>query len=208
MAGGALTLSLGDSMPPMTDSASLGLHGGDVPIGAFLGKSIPEAAQLCLQIVKRKLTSREIAEYLKKGGIESSSKNFPLQVHSILSRAVKSSSTTKLLKLDRSYWGLVDWYPAGMRSSSPATEKRANGKKRGPKPKNQKSKTAKPKTTEGTQDRILQELNSHPGTEFVPAELAKSLGMRVQTVHFLLGKLAFKKQAERTQDGKYRVAAA
>src|SRR5580704_9041499 len=88
MASGALAVSMGDSMPPMADSVSLGLHGGDVPVGAFLGKSIPEAAKLCLQIVKRKLTSREIADSLLKGGIETTAKtsSFPSIVHSILAR--------------------------------------------------------------------------------------------------------------------------
>jgi hypothetical protein len=189
-------------------SVSFGVHGGDVPVGAFLGKSIPEAAKLCLQIVKRKLTSREIADYLKKGGIESSSKNFPIQVHSILTRAAKPS-TSQLLKLDRSYWGLADWYPAGMRSSAP-TEKRGNDKKRGRKFKTSepKSKVASQKATEGTQDRILHELKANPGKEFAPADLAATLGVRVQTVHFLLGKLAYKKQAERTEGGKYKAIAA
>jgi hypothetical protein len=208
MASGALAVSVGDSMPPMTDSVSLGLHGGDVPVGAFLGKSIPEAARLCLQIVKRKLTSREIADYLKKGGIETSSKNFPMQVHSILTRAAKPS-TSQLLKLDRSYWGLADWYPAGMRSASPM-EKRTSGKKRGRKFKTSepKAKVANPKASEGTQDRILHELKAQPGKEFAPADIAASLGVRVQTVHFLLGKLAYRKLAERMEDGKYKAIAA
>jgi hypothetical protein len=207
MASGALAVSMGDSMPPMADSVSLGLHGGDVPVGAFLGKSIPEAAKLCLQIVKRKLTSREIADYLKKGGIETSSKNFAMQVHSILTRAAKPS-TSQLLKLDRSYWGLADWYPAGMRSGT-SSEKRTNGKKRGRKPKAAvASRNVNPKATEGTQDRLLHELKTHPGKEFAAADLATSLGMRVQTVHFVLGKLAYNKQAERTEGGKYKAIAA
>src|SRR5271166_4055386 len=52
-------------------SVSAALYGGDVPNGAFLGKSIPDAAKLYLEIVKKKQTSREIAEALQKGGIES-----------------------------------------------------------------------------------------------------------------------------------------
>src|SRR5579864_1861905 len=52
------------------------LHNGEVPAGAFLGKSIPDAAKLYLEIVKKKQTSKEIADGLKRGGIESASKNF------------------------------------------------------------------------------------------------------------------------------------
>src|SRR6266852_4822406 len=44
--------------------------GGEVPAGAFLGKSIPDATKLYLEIVKKKQTSREIAQALHKGGME------------------------------------------------------------------------------------------------------------------------------------------
>ena len=96
-ASGALTAAVGDSMV-MADSVAVGLHGGEVPVGAFLGKSIPEAARLCLQIVKRKMTSREISDALKKGGIETTASNFPSLVHSILTRA-SSKSPSEILNL-------------------------------------------------------------------------------------------------------------
>lgn len=212
MASGAL-VSVGDSMPAMADSVSVGLHGGDVPVGAFLGKSIPEAAKLCLQIVKRKLTSREVAEFLKKGGIETAAKNFPTQVHSILTRAAKSH-TSPILKLDRSHWGLADWYPAGVRSSAVGTDKRTTKTKKARKarPKNvskvQSVDRKAPAGEGGVQERILQQLRAKPDAALAPAEIAAALGVRVQTIHFVLGKLAFRKQAERTTEGKYKAAAA
>ena len=52
------------------------IHNGDVPSGAFLGKSIPEAAKLYLSIVRAKQTTREIAEAMRKGGMETTSSNF------------------------------------------------------------------------------------------------------------------------------------
>src|SRR3984957_13537813 len=98
----------GDAPSGGITALPFGANGGEVPVGAFLGRSIPEAARLCLQIVKRKMTTREIAEALKKGGIESTARNFPGQVHSILIRASKPSDSP-IMKLDRSFWGLAEW---------------------------------------------------------------------------------------------------
>jgi hypothetical protein len=213
MASGVLIGTFTDSMPPASDSisTSLGVHGGEVPVGAFLGKSIPEAAKLCLQILKRKMTTREIAEALKKGGIESSAKNFPIIVHSILDRASKGGSG--ILRLDRA-WGLAEWYPAGLRSGA-APDKRVKIKKAR---KTNRSKTkqnpagngeAKAESSpDGLQERIAKLLRSKPGVELAPSEIAASLGVRVQTIHFLLGKLAYRKQAEKTTEGKYKAIAA
>ena len=193
------------------DTANPAMHNGDVPVGAFLGKSIPEGAKLCLQIVKRKLTSREIADYLKKGGIETASKSFPTQVHSILTRATKSNGSP-IVKLDRSHWGLAEWYPASLRSGSTGAEKRTTKGKRGRKPRSKATAETQvidqkaPVVESGLQDRILKQLRSKPDIAVAPAEIAATLGVRVQTIHFLLGKLAFRKQAERTAEGKYKAA--
>src|SRR5579863_6215867 len=86
----------GDASVSPSLAAPFAASGGEVPVGAFLGRSIPEAAKLCLQIVKRKMTTREIADALKKGGIESTSKSFPMIVHSILDRASKGPSSSIL----------------------------------------------------------------------------------------------------------------
>jgi hypothetical protein len=101
--------SMGNTLVPS-------ISGGEVPAGAFFSKSIPEAAKLYLAIVKRKQTSREIAEGLKKGGIESKSKSFNAQVHSILDRARKAG-TGIFVKLD-GHWGLAEWYPSALRAGA------------------------------------------------------------------------------------------
>ena len=64
------------------------------------------------KIVKRKQTSREIADALLKGGIESTSNNFVSIVHAILDRARKSPNPT-IVKLG-TQWGLSGWYPKGI----------------------------------------------------------------------------------------------
>jgi hypothetical protein len=196
-----------------TTTMSFSASGGEIPVGAFLGKSIPEAAKLCLTIVKRKQTSAEIAEGLKKGGIESTAKNFAGIVHSILSRASKSGSG--ILKLDRSYWGLADWYPAGMRGGAPV-EKKARTKKRRARAGQMKAgakatsngEQSKPKALgSGAVSRIAEVLRRQPGNELSPEEIATPANVSVQVARMMLGRLVAGKQAEKTGSGKYRAIA-
>jgi hypothetical protein len=195
-----------DSMPPMADSVVVGLHGGEVPVGAFLSKSIPEAAKLCLQITKRKMTTREITDALQKGGIETTAKtSFPAIVHSVLMRAARTGSGG-IMKLDRSHWGLADWYPASMRSSVPTN--RAKGKKR--QKASRKSKVAAPKsdaTKEATAETVPQkiwEVLNKPGVELSAMEIADKVGTKSNVAAMLLGSLIRLKSAEKIANGKYR----
>jgi len=203
MSSGALSVSVGDSMPPMASSVSVGLYSGDVPVGAFLGKSIPEAARLCLQIVKKKLTSREIADALKKGGIESTAQNFPALVHSIVLRASRTNGSP-IVKLDRSHWGLAEWYPASMRTTA-IPEKRSYKRRRGrPKKAESKAEPKEKKLGSGAVSRITQVLRSKPGVDFSAEDIAAPANVALPVVRLMLGRLVASKQAEKTVAGKYR----
>lgn len=211
---GALGQPGDGSLAASTIVPSLYGAGGEVPVGAFLGKSIPEAAKLCLAIVRKKLTTREIAEHLKKGGIESTAKNFNSIVHSILIRAA-SKPGSGIVKFDRSYWGLVEWLPAGMRGSGAAPQKRKTKSGRARKTRRLVAAAKPQKAIEsangsgiGVQEQIVKLLHAKPNTEISAQDVASSLGMRIQTAHFLLGKLVHRKQAEKTASGKFRAAAA
>jgi len=202
MASGALAIKAGDSMSNMADSVSVGLYGGEVPVGAFLGKSIPEAAKLCLQIVKRKMTTREITDALTKGGIETTAKtSFAAIVHSILMRTWRSGGG--IVKFGRS-WGLVDWLPASMRSSSAlkATAKRRKKAVRGPKV--AATTTAPDKVASGTIPKKLWAALSKPGAELSAQEAAESAGTKSNVAAMLLAKLVKHGSAEKTASGKYR----
>jgi len=195
--------ALGQPGDGMTTALPFSASGSEVPVGAFLGKSIPEAAKLCLQIVKRKMTSREIADALRKGGIESTSKSFPNLVHTILIRAAKPGGD--LVKMDKSYWGLAAWYPAGMRSSGTADkrlEKRGRKRRRGRPAKSEDG----PKLLSGPSptNRIVQVLKSKPGAEFSPQDVAVPANVSPQVAALTLGRLVAAKQAEKTSSGKYR----
>jgi hypothetical protein len=198
--GDASAVTASTLVPPVS--------GAEIPAGAFLGKSIPEAAKLYLAIVKRKQTSREIAEALKKYGIETTSKKFNGLVHSILDRARKSG--TGIVKLDRSYWGLAEWYPAGLRSSVAVAENPSRKRRRGrPKKSESKAEHARPGPVEGPKpkERILQVLRNQPGIELSMQELAGHLKMPGRAVNAALVSLVRKKIIQKTAGGKYRVAA-
>lgn len=209
MASGVLFGAVEDAMPPMADNVAVGLHGGEVPVGAFLGKSIPEAAKLCLQITKRKMKTREIADALVKGGIETTAKtSFPAIVHSILMRTVRSGGG--IVKLDRSYWGLEEWYPASMRATS--STKRGGTKLRhrvGRKAKRSATITAEEKPKEQTvrKDSVPQKIwEAIKDKELSSGEVANAVGIKANVAAMLLARMISPKWkwAEKTASGKYR----
>jgi hypothetical protein len=182
---------------------------GEVPAGAFLGKSIPEAAKLYLQIVKRKATTREITEALREGGMESTSDNFQGIVHAVINRYRKAGGD--IVKLERSTWGLAEWYPAGVRAT--AQEKRPKKKARrktkaasGPKPVAKVEVKATPANKVGSEALIQSAFDSNPDTEYSSSELASGLGIHVGAVNLVCAKLAHRGKLEKTSTGKYRAA--
>jgi hypothetical protein len=196
MAAGALSGTLGDSAAL---SPAIPATGGEVPVGAFLGRSIAEAARLCLQIVKRKMTTREIAEALKKGGIETNAKtSFLAIVHSILARSARSG--TGIVKLDRSFWGLQEWYPAGMRAVQDKREDRKPRKARRKRAENRKpslptvpTKMPSAPPTEGHHPAKLSEravafINEHPTQEFTAEQLSEKFGIHAKVISMTLAK--------------------
>jgi len=179
---------------------------GEVPAGAFLGKSIPDAVKLYLQIMKRKATTREIAEALRRGGMESTSANFQGIVHAVINRYWKSGGD--IIKLDKSTWGLAAWYPAGVRAT--AQEKHPGGKKRG-RPKSKVSRAPKqpeaPATgpsKPGLEQRIETLLVSDKGKSFTLAEIAAALGIKTHGLALALGRMEKKDKATKTTAGGYR----
>jgi hypothetical protein len=197
-----------DAIPSMGDAVPIGPHGGEVPVGAFLGKSIPEAAKLCLQITKRKMKTREIVDALLKGGIETTAKtSFPSIVHSILMRSVRSGSG--IVKLDQAHWGLAEWYPASLRGA--ASSKRPSGKRRQKAPA-RKSKTMATETVKNENTPPASGGSTVPqkiweairGKEMSPTEVAGEIGIKANVAAMLLAGMISKKWAEKTANGKYR----
>lgn len=194
--------------------APTAVHNGEVPAGAFLGKSIPDAAKLYLQIVKHKATSREIAEALRRGGIESTSSKFQGIVHAVLDRARKAGGD--LVKTDRSHWGLAEWYPAGVRITQSSDKIGKKHKKRGrPKGSGKKSLAKQQPITEPfintnpqeaprNQQKVIENwFLANLDREVDAPEVARTLNLRVQTVALITGKLAHQGWLQKTASGTF-----
>ena len=173
------------------------IHGGEVPSGAFFGKSIPETAKLFLSIVKKKQSTKEICDALKKGGMETTSDNWEGIVAAGLNRAM--NNTGAFLRVGKN-WALPEWYPAGMRV---VKDKRENRKTR--KAKRKRSESMKPvpappiKTghdlpiTEGHHpaklwERAVAFINEHPSEQFTSQQLSEKFGIHYKVISMALGK--------------------
>jgi hypothetical protein len=229
IAAGSLGQS-GDGATFTSPGFSSALAGGEVPAGAFLGKSIPDAAKLYLEIVKKKQTSKEIAEALLKGGMESTSKNFPSIVHAILDRARKAKNPA-LVKVDKSHWGLTGWWPKGIGSANGIQSKKLPKKKAAKKADGtakavKVSATVKPDTVKAepistapsvplnpikevspNTKLVMSTLQAKPGNEFTVHEIAKETKIDVQNVNRVIANLVRGRKVEKISGGKYRAAA-
>lgn len=172
---------------------------GEIPVGAFLGRSIPDAAKLCLQIAKRQMTTREIAEGLKKGGIVSTGKtSFSAIVHAVLTRASKSGGG--IVKFDKSHWGLAGWLPPGLRTTQGSPEA---GRSRKKKSKRQRIVSAPvrvtPEPTKVTtadsghhpaklSERAIEFLKAHPSDAFTAKELSEHFGIHHKVISMTLAR--------------------
>jgi hypothetical protein len=190
MAGGAFGLGEGSSVQVGTPAGPSALQGGEVPDGAFFGKSIPAAMKLYLSIVAKKQTTKEIAAGLKKGGLETTSKYFEKIVHATLDRLRKNGEFVKI----GDAWGLPEWYPAHIRAGLSQPAKQPN--KKAPQP--------KLLTDGGPQAAVQRFFTSRQGREFSSKDAAQSLGLKLQTVSLIVGKLVHSGVLEKTENGMFR----
>lgn len=187
------------------------IHNGEIPAGAFLGKSIPEAAKLYLSIVRAKQTTREIAEAMLKGGMETTSSNFENIVGAGIHRASKKDG--EIVKVGRA-WALAAWYPSGIRAATAKGTRKARKALMSRKQKSVKAKIAvasQQSSTESNghskpQERIAEFLRSNPTKIYTPREVSQELGIEINPTLLTLGRLAAKKVAEKIESGKYRAA--
>jgi hypothetical protein len=188
------------------------MHGGEVPAGAFHGMRIPAAAKLYLSIVNKKQTTKEIADGLREGGMETAGKDFDIIVGSALYRITKGAANGEIVRLKGGYWGLAAWWPAGVRTS----QDKPNGRKT-KKARKQKSVKANETSTpqsaaesnghnKAPQERIADLLRSNPMKIYTPQQVSQELGMKTQAVAPTLGRLVSSNVAEKIESGKYRAA--
>lgn len=192
--------------------------GGEVPTGAFLGKSIIEAIKLYLEIVKKKQTAKQIMDGLLKGGMESSRpKSFLKTVHSALTRA-RQAPNPPFVKVGMQ-WGLTSWFPKGISNgSAPKKKVKKNAHKskapevaRAVKPNGKADhavdateKRANGKPVSPNTQRLTNIVQSKPGLTL--QELAKEAAMDVQMANRVMMNIVRSKKADK-RDAKYWPAA-
>ena len=215
---------------PQANSEGNGSSGvmssADVPAGAFHGKSIPGAAILYLRLVKQKQKTADIATALRKGGIDSKAQPEKIkgQIHSQLDRASKKEGG-ELVKVQGAYWALREWYAPNVRASMGAGSVSIKKKKKGKKKATEN--TAKPSgkvpsspptpiteakqesvyrapDADSTEGHILATMRRNVTKEWTPKEVSEIVGLpRVQTAHFLMGKMAHRGLIRKNDDGTY-----
>jgi hypothetical protein len=183
----------------------------DLPDGAFFGKSVPACVKLYLSAARKKKTAKEIATALREGGVESTGQNFENIVTTALIRLRTAGEVLKF----KDGWGLSEWYPASMRTSGTVGKPPAKPKKKSKKGKNKgttsdaTAKTAAPKVTEITKSEEKPEARmlaffKATNREVSASEIATALGLKIQTTHLMLAKLAHQKKIEKLASGNFK----
>jgi hypothetical protein len=184
---------------PPTPPANAHSGKGEVQHDSFFGMTIADAARKFLGIVKRTKSTAEIASALEAGGLKHASKDFQTTIRSTLAHK------EEFLRVNGD-WGLTEWYPGKGRGRQAATpKKKAKGRKVNrkrtastgaavdrkttPPPENAEP----PSTSEGPQARIEKYRAKHPTA--TPRAIADALGLKIQVVALILGKLSNAKRA-------------
>ncbi len=196
------TSGAGTSTPSISSTA-------EIPNGAFHGKSIPEAAKAYLSMIKKKQTTREIAEALRRGGMETTSSKFEQIVHAVLDRSKKASG--EFVRVGNA-WALATWYPATMRASSSQQDQKINKKRKkakkakrsAPKDPIATGKPAESKTDDEIQrpsDRIVIFLTRNPQTHYSATDISSAL--KINGIQLFLGKLVKAGRIHKTAEGTF-----
>ena len=116
----------------------------ELPVGAFLNMSIPEAIKLYLSTIKRKQTAREIAVALKEGGMESTAANWETTVTGALHRLKTAGEVLRF----KDGWAFAGHYPDSLRARIAKDDKPK--KRRGRQKKGARTATEKAGETDTT----------------------------------------------------------
>lgn len=205
--GAFVAVALGDGATISTAGAGVPV---ELPVGALVGKSLPDAIKLYLDAVKKKQTKDQIMTALKEGGFESTS-----DLGKAISTALSRMKTSKeVLRFPDGGWGLAALYPEAFRArlSEHVAKVSKKGKKRTSQKKASSRKSGEPvarkaanvksaEAPKGMEQRVQEIIMGSPTRTFQAADLAKTMNVRVQTVGMLLGKLKHKGIIERGGNG-------
>lgn len=193
-------------------SLSNGARGSsyELPTGALLGKSVPQAIKLYLGAVRKKQTASEIMNALKKGGVESTAANFLNNVTSSLHRLKAAGDVLQF----KDGWALAEFYPESLRARitkdaepkrKPRKARRGSRTKAAAEVKTDKSSRAV-HNGPGLSERVISYLQTR-GREFTQVqELVAQLKVAAPVLNLTLGRLVKQEKLEKNQTGQYRLA--
>lgn len=192
-------------------SLSNGARGAayDLPTGALLGKSVPQAIKLYLGAVRKKQTASEIMNGLKDGGVESMAANFLNNITSSLHRLKTAGDVLQF----KDGWALAEFYPESLRAK---IAKDAEPKKKATKPKKKNAKSVgrptevgSAKSKEPAQPGLEQRIGTYlqtRGSEYTTVqELVAQMKVAAPVLNLALGKMAKAGKVEKAQDGRVRL---
>jgi hypothetical protein len=177
----------------------------DLPTGALLGKSIPQAIKLYLGAVKKKQTTAEVTAALKDGGVESTAANFQNNVNSSLHRLKAAGDVLQF----KDGWALAEFYPESLRAriANEAEPKKKRGKGKKTAKNKAEAKAEKPTASKGPglQQRIISYLQTRGGDLTAVQELVAQLRVAAPVINLMLGKMSKAEKIEKNQDGRVRL---
>ena len=92
-----------------TDAGPPATREGQIRSDTFFRMSITESVVKCLEINKRPMSTRDMAEMILSGGYITESKRFANLVYTGLRRLADKGRVVRLKKTGT--WGLAEWYP-------------------------------------------------------------------------------------------------
>lgn len=194
--------------------SSLGSTPMELPRGALLGKSLPNAIKLYLSAVKRKQTLKEIAAALKEGGVETTAANFEAPISSAINRLKASGEVLRF----NDGWALAEFYPESLRSKLSEKDGKAAKKRVAKKAKKTSKKSASKDSQAGADEnqatggetvdaRILAYMKLHQGQGFTGATIAEHVaGVNSTSAAMAFARLARYKKISKQDDGSYRAS--
>jgi hypothetical protein len=134
LASGLLGQPIGSDEPIGSDPASVNNEQpgadpmGELPSGAFMGKSLRSAIRLFFSVNKRKLTSAQIVAALKEGGAESTATDFEAVVSATLNQL---KTNGEILKFSDG-WAFAEHFSESYRKRLAEGQKKTLKKKQKP----------------------------------------------------------------------------
>jgi hypothetical protein len=99
------------SIQNKSDAIQLGSPEKKINAHSFFGSTIPDAVRKCLTVIERPLSSREITNALRQGGLLTTAKNLRSLIPSVTAILQRMESADELVSFTDGKWGMPEWLP-------------------------------------------------------------------------------------------------